>query len=101
MKLKSLGNSICLIYCWDFEKRPVFIMSRHTEQFHIKRIHVDHLTPLLNDHHAKVGFFYHDRTLRKFVVQAGPRTKSCLEFLLENDADLKKAIRKDDDESNR
>ena len=76
-------------------------MSRHTEQFHIKRIHVDHLTPLLNDHHAKVGFFYHDRTLRKFVVQAGPRTKSRLEFLLENDADLKKAIRKDDDESNR
>ena len=27
--------------------------------------------------------------------------KSHLEFLLENDADLKKAIRKDDDESNR
>ena len=34
-------------------------------------------------------------------IQAGPRTKSRLEFLLENDADLKKAIWKDDDESNR
>ena len=59
------------------------------------------MKPLLNDHHAMVGFFYHDRRLRKYVVQAGPRTKSRLEFLLENDADLKKAIRKDDDESNR
>ena len=76
-------------------------MPRHTEQFHIDRNYEDHLKPLLNDHHAMVGFFYHDRRLRKNVVQAGPRTKSRLEFLLENDADLKKAIRKDDDESNR
>ena len=76
-------------------------MPRHTEQFHIDRIYEDHLKPLLNDHHAMVGFFYHDRRLRKYVVQAGPRTKSRLEFLLENDADLKKAIKRDDDESNR
>ena len=101
MKLKSLGNSTCIIFCRDFEKRPVFIMPRHTEQFHIRSIHEDHLTPLLNHHHARVGFFYHDRSLRKYVVQAGPRTKSRLEFLLENDAELKKAIRKDDVDSNR
>ena len=35
------------------------------------------------------------------MLHAGPRTKSRLEFLLENDADLKKAIKKDDDKSNR
>ena len=76
-------------------------MSPHTEDFHRKRLIKDHLDPLLNVHHAKVAFFYYDRSLRKFVVHAGPRTKSRLEFLLENDADLKKAIKKDDDESNR
>ena len=75
-------------------------MSQHTEGFHLKRI-VEHLDPLLNDHHANAAFFYRDRSLRKYVVHAGPRTKSRLEFLLENDADLKKAIKKDDDESNR
>ena len=76
-------------------------MSPHTEDFHRKRLIKDHLDPLLNVHHANVGFFYRDRTLKKYVVHAGPRTKSRLEFLLENDADLKKAIKKDDDESNR
>ena len=76
-------------------------MPPHTEDFHRKRIIKDHLDPLLNDHHARAAFFYHDRSLKKYVVHAGPRTKSRLEFLLENDADLKKAIKKDDDESNR
>ena len=75
-------------------------MPAHLEQFHIDRI-FNHQSSLLNEHHAKSAFLYHDRKLRKFVVQAGPRTKSLLEFLLENDADLKKAIRQDDDESNR
>ena len=76
-------------------------MSRHSEQFHIKRLFNDHLTPLLNDHHAKAAYFYYDRLLRKFVVHAGPGTKRQLQFLLENDAELKKAIKKDQDRSNR
>ena len=76
-------------------------MTQHSEQFHIKRVFEDHITPLLNDHHANVAFYYYDRSLRKYIVHAGPRSKKRLEFLLENDAQLKKAIKKDDDESNR
>ena len=76
-------------------------MTQHSEQFHIKRVFEDHITPLLNDHHANVAFYYYDRSLRKYIVHAGPRSKKRLEFLLENDALLKKAIKKDDDESNR
>ena len=63
-------------------------MSPHTEDFHRKRLIKDHLDPLLNEYHANDGYFYRDRRLRKYVVHAGPRTKSRLEFLLENDADL-------------
>ena len=76
-------------------------MSWHSEQIHIKRLFNDHLTPLLNDHHVKAAFFYYDRSLRKFVVHAGPGTKRRLQYLLENDAELKKAIKKDQDRSNR
>ena len=76
-------------------------MTQHSEQFHIKRVFEDHITPLLNDHHANVAFYYYDRSLRKYIVHAGPRSKKRLEFLLENDAQLKKAIKKDDDKSNR
>ena len=65
-------------------------MPAHSEQFHIRRV-FEEITPLLNEHHAKAGFFYYDRSLRKYAVQAGPRTKNRLEFLLENDAELKKA----------
>ena len=75
-------------------------MPAHSEQFHIRRV-FEEITPLLNEHHAKAGFFYYDRSLRKYAVQAGPRTKNRLEFLLENDAELKKAMRKDQDQSNR
>ena len=39
--------------------------------------------------------------LRKYVVHAGPRTKNRLEYLLENDAKLKKGLRKDSDDSNK
>ena len=60
---------------WSLKKRPVIIMPPHTEEFHRKRI-IKELDPLLNHHHAKVAFFYHDRFLRKYVVHAGPRTKS-------------------------
>ena len=59
------------------------------------------MTPLLNDHHASAAFFYYDRKLRKHVVQAGSRTKAQLEYLLENDRHLKKAMEKDSEESNR
>ena len=67
----------------------------------MKRLINDHLTPLLNDHHAKAAFFYYDRSLQKFVVHAGPGTKWRLQYFLENDAELKKAIKKDQDRSNR
>ena len=75
-------------------------MPKHSEEFNIKRV-FQSFTELVNVHHTKGAFFYYDAHLRKYVVHAGPRTKNRLEYLLENDAKLKKGLRKDSDDSNR
>ena len=75
-------------------------MPKHSEEFNIKRV-FQSFTELVNVHHTRGAFFYYDAHLRKYVVHAGPRTKNRLEYLLENDAKLKKGLRKDSDDSNR
>ena len=75
-------------------------MPKHSEEFNIKRV-FQSFTELVNVHHTRGAFFYYDAHLRKYVVHAGRRTKNRLEYLLENDAKLKKGLRKDSDDSNR
>ena len=69
-------------------------MPQHTEEFQLKKLLHDH-TKVINQHHTKSWLFYHDPERRKYVVNGGERTKKRLQFLLENDRYLKKALRED------
>ena len=74
-------------------------MPQHTEEFLLEKLLRDH-TKVINQHHTKSGLFYYDPDQRKYIANAGERTKKRLQFLLENDRELKKALREDAEEMN-
>ena len=74
-------------------------MPQHTEEFQLKRLFRDH-TEVINQFHTKSGLFCYDREQRKYIVNGGERTKKRLQFLLENDRELKKALKEDAEKMN-
>ena len=74
-------------------------MPQHTEEFQLEKLLSDH-TKVINQHHTISGLFYHDPEQRKYIVNGGERMKKRLQFLMENDRELKKALREDAEEMN-
>ena len=60
-----------------------------------------HQSSLMNDHHSTAVVMYKCSKRQRIVVGAGVRVKKRLEFLLENDDDLKRAVQEDEDDMNR
>ena len=60
-----------------------------------------HQSSLMNDHHSTAVVMHKCSKRQQIVVGAGVKVKERLEFLLENDDDLKRAIQEDEDDMNR
>ena len=74
-------------------------MPQHTELFQLNNLLHDHMA-VINQHHTKSGLFYYDPEKRKYIVSGGEKTKQRLQFLLENDWELKTAIKEDAEKMN-
>ena len=75
-------------------------MPSTTEDTLVKKM-FSHQSSLMNDHHSTAVVMYKCSKRQCIVVGAGVRVKERLEFLLENDDDLKRAIQEDEDDMNR
>ena len=81
----------------------VVIMSRageHKEDYHLKKI-FEHQQRLQNDHHQTVVVMYKCTKSGRMIVSGGTNVQERLEYLLENDSQLKDAILDDEDAMNR
>ena len=78
-------------------------MSRageHKEDYHLKKI-FEHQQRLQNDHHQTVVVMYKCTKSGRMIVSGGTNVQERLEYLLENDSQLKDAILDDEDAMNR
>ena len=60
-----------------------------------------HQSSLMNDHHSTAVVMYKCAKRDQIVIGAGVKVKKRLEYLLENDIELRTAIQEDEDDMNR
>ena len=75
-------------------------MASHKPSYYRERIGKQ-VKECIDETHSNTGYFCYDPLRKKYDVVAGPNTKKRLLFLLENDVELKKAIKKDLEDWNR
>ena len=72
----------------------------HNEDYHLKKM-FEHHQCLMNEHHKTTVVMYKCKLTGRMIVGGGRRVQERLEYLLENDIQLKNAILDDEDDMNR
>ena len=75
-------------------------LRSHNEDYHLKKLFQHHQC-LLNDHHQTAVVIYKCKKTGRMVVAGGTNVQERLEYLFENDGQLKNAILDDEDAMNR